>query len=350
MSDVRIRASILGASGYGGGELLRLLLGHPTVEIVQIASARHEGEPAWRLHPNLRGVTDLRFCAPDAIDSCDVLVSCLPHGMAMLQIDRIRGLAPRIIDLSADFRLKDPADYRRWYDIDHARPDLLSKSVYGLAELHREELRTADLIACGGCNATAVILALQPIFRAGLAKIDRTVVEVKVGTSEGGRAFSQGSHHPERSGSIRTYRPIGHRHVAEMCQELELPDNAQLHFTATALDMVRGIHCVAHVFCTREVSEREIWGLYRSAYGDEPFIRIVNDRRGIHRLPDPRRVTGTHFCDIGFTKDPNSSRLVVFSAIDNLVRGAAGQAVQALNLMHDFPETTGLEFPGLHPL
>lgn len=350
MPESMIRVSILGASGYAGGELLRLLLGHSGVEVVHVASNRHAGEAVPRVHPNLRGATELRFCPTEETGPCDVVFSCLPHGEAMRRIDALFDLAPRVIDLSADFRLNDPADYPRWYDREHPHPERLSQAVYGIAELHRSALREASLVACGGCNATATILALKPLFEADLAIPDRTVVEVKVGSSEGGRNASQGTHHPERSGSIRSYRPTGHRHVAEIHQELQVPDVARIHFTATALDMVRGIHCVAHVFLSEEVSEREIWQLYRRAYGDEQFVRIVNERRGIHRLPDPQRVTGTHFCDIGFARDPDSSRVVVYSAIDNLVRGAAGQAIHALNLMHDLPESTGLEFQGLHPL
>ena len=347
----RIVVSILGASGYAGGELLRLLLGHPNVVVQQAASASFAGEPVGRVHPNLRGgVTDLRFCNPDDLEPCDVLVSCLHHGRAMNRIDSLFELAPRVIDLSSDFRLRNPEDYETWYDMTHTQTERLGEAVYGIAELHREELRSATLVACAGCNATATILALAPLFAERLVAPSQTVVEVKVGSSEAGRRPSDASHHPERAGAIRTYQPTGHRHLAEIYQELGLSNGARIHFTATALDMVRGIHCVAHVFLRQDLDERAIWKIYRSAYGDEPFVRIINERRGHHRLPDPRRVTGTHFCDVGFAKDPRSNRLVVLSAIDNLVRGAAGQAVHALNLMHDLPETTGLGFPGLHPL
>jgi len=342
--------SILGGAGYAGGELLRLLLGHPEVHVRQVASASHAGQPVGRIHPNLRGITELSFCNHEQIEACEVLFTCLGHGQTMSRIDELQRIAPRIVDLSADFRLRNPADYGRWYDTVHPCPERLAGAVYGLAELHREGLRSASLVACAGCNATATILALAPLYRAGVVAPGRTVVEVKVGSSEGGRQPSQASHHPERAGAIRCYRPTTHRHVAEIRQELELAEDDRIHFTATALDMVRGIHCVAHVFTTREVDDRELWRIYRAAYGGEPFIRLINERRGIHRLPDPRRVTGTHFCDIGFVNDPDGGRVVVLSAIDNLVRGAAGQAVHAFNLMHDLPEETGLGFPGLHPL
>jgi len=344
-----VKVSIVGGSGYAGGELLRLLLFHPEVEIAQVTSESHTTEPVFRLHPNLRGVTNLKFASSADLEPCDTLFLCLPHGEAMERIAEFRGLAGRVVDLSADFRLRDPASYDRWYGAPHPAPEILDEAVYGLPELHRDELRGATLVACGGCNATAVILALAPLYRRGVVDESRTVVEVKAGTSQAGNRAGPASHHPERSGSIRCYRPTGHRHVAEIIQELGLGSDGRVHFTATAVDMVRGIHCVAHTFCPNGLDEKEVWRIYREAYGDEPFVRLVKDRRGIHRLPDPRIVTGTNYCDIGFEKDQTSDRLVVFSAIDNLVRGAAGQAVQAFNLMHGIDETTGLEFPGLHP-
>jgi N-acetyl-gamma-glutamyl-phosphate/LysW-gamma-L-alpha-aminoadipyl-6-phosphate reductase len=343
-----VSAAIVGGSGYVGGELLRLLLFHPEVELRQLSSESHSGEPVSRLHPNLRGVTRLKFSPFDELEPCDVLFSCLPHGQAMTRIDELRALAPRIVDLSSDFRLRDPAAYQRWYGLSHPFPERLDEAVYGLAELHRDRLRDADLVACAGCNATAVILALAPLYRREAIDPARTVVEVKAGTSQAGGNSGPGSHHPERSGSIRSYRPTGHRHIAEIAQELGL-NGSDFHFSATSIDMVRGIHCTAHTFLTDRLDERAVWRIYREAYGDEPFIRLVKDRRGVHRYPDPRIVAGTNYCDLGFEKDPSSNRLVVFSAIDNLVRGAAGQAVQAFNLMFGLDETLGLEFPGIHP-
>jgi N-acetyl-gamma-glutamyl-phosphate/LysW-gamma-L-alpha-aminoadipyl-6-phosphate reductase len=344
-----VSVAIVGGSGYVGGELLRLLLFHPAVELRQLSSESHAGEPIFRLHPNLRGASTLRFVPFGELDPCDVLFSCLPHGQAMARIDELRALAPRLIDLSSDFRLRDPGAYERWYGVSHPAPERLAKAVYGLAELHRDQLRDAELVACGGCNATAVILALAPLYRRAAVDPARTVVEVKAGTSQAGTSSDPGSHHPERSGSIRSYRPTGHRHIAEIAQELGLNGSDGFHFSATSIDMVRGIHCTAHTFLAEGLDERAVWRIFREAYGDEPFIRLVKDRRGVHRYPDPRIVAGTNYCDLGFEKDLSSDRLVVFSAIDNLVRGAAGQALQAFNLMHGFDETTGLEFPGLHP-
>lgn len=346
----KIRVSIVGASGYTGGELLRLLLGHPEVEILQVTSENHAGRPVTLCMPNLRKRTALVFCPSADVKPCDLLFLCLPHGEAMNQIGRFLALAPRIIDLSADFRLKNAAAYRTWYHQDHPRPDLLHEFVYGIPELHREEIRTARLVSSAGCNATAVILALHPWFAQGLVDPERTVVEAKVGSSESGSHASESSHHPERSHCVRSYKPSGHRHVAEMVQELGRGADLKIHFSATAIELVRGILVTAHLFPKKTLEEKDIWKLYRQAYGSEPFIRIVKDREGIHRMPEPKLLSGTNYCDIGFERDPYSDRVVVIGAIDNLMKGAAGQAVQAFNLMHGLPETTGLEFAGLHPI
>ena len=340
-----IRVSIAGASGYTGGELLRLLLFHPHVEVHQVTSQRLAGKFVHNAHPNLRAATKLKFSSASELEPCDVLFLCLPHGQSMARIDEFRALAPRIIDLSADFRLRDPAGYVRWYGRVHPRPDLLDAFAYGVPELHRDALPDAALVACAGCNATATILALRPFCRRGL--VESAVVEVKAGSSEGGNASSDASHHPERSGAVRSYKPSGHRHVAEMIQEL---GTELIHFSATSIEMVRGILATCHVFLNHDVSEKDVWKILREDYAAEPFVRIVKERSGIHRYPEPKLVTGTNYCDIGFERDPDSNRLVVISAIDNLMKGAAGQAVQAFNVMHRFDETTGLEFPGLHPI
>ena len=337
--------SIVGGSGYTGGELLRLALFHPQCAIQQITSERFAGKFVYNAHPNLRNATRLKFCTVSELEPCDVLFLCLPHGESMGRIDEFRRLAPKLIDLSADFRLKSTSLYSSYYGREHLRSELLESFVYGLPELHRDAIKTADLVACPGCNATATILALSPLHGRGL--IDSAVVEVKAGSSEGGNAASDASHHPERSGAVRSYKPTGHRHLAEMKQELP---GAPIHFSATSIEMVRGILATCHVFLGTEVDEKDVWKIYREAYGNEPFIRIVKERTGIHRYPEPKLLAGTNYCDIGFERDADSNRLVIISAIDNLMKGAAGQAIQNLNLMLGIPETTGLEFPGLHPI
>ena len=196
-----------------------------------------------------------------------------------------------------------------------------------------------------GCNATATNLALWPLARAGL--IERAVIEVKVGSSEGGNSFSLASHHPERVGVVRSFAPTGHRHQAEMKQEL---GEFELHFSATAVELVRGVLCTAHVFTKEKLTDKDLWKLYRGAYKNERFIRIVKDRQGVYRYPEPKILAGTNFCDVGFEADSRANRVVAISAIDNLMKGAAGTAVQAMNVMYGWPEDAGLGFVGLHPV
>ena len=338
-----IRVAIAGGSGYAGGELLRLLTAHPDADVVQITSERLAGKLAHRAHPNLRGNTRLRFRTLGELNECDVLFSCLPHGESARRIDDFRRIAPRVIDLGADFRLGDATEYERFYGSPHPRPDLLGRFVYGIAELNRDALAHADLVACAGCNATAAILALRPLYLEGVA--DSAVVEVKVGSSEAGNRPTPGSHHPERSGAMRSYKPTGHRHLAEIRAAL----GGDVHFSATAVEMVRGVLATCHAFVNRDLDDKALWRIYRKAYASEPFVRIVKERAGIHRYPDPSLLAGSNYCDVGFERDPLAGRVVVVSAIDNLMKGAAGQAVQAFNVMHGLPETRGLEFPGLHP-
>ncbi len=344
-----IRAAIVGASGYAGGELLRLLLAHPKVEMMQITSETYAGQYAHFVHPNLRGHTNLRFTRLTDLAPCDLLFLALPHGHAMERIEEFATLAERIVDLSADFRLRNPADYPRWYGHEHQAPDWLVRFVYGVPELHREELIGARYASGTGCNAIVTLLALWPLYRRGLVR--ESVVEVKVGSSEGGNKPTPASHHPERAGVVRSYMPVGHRHLAELIQELDLdPGQPCLHYSITSVGIVRGALATCHCLLHEEQEERKIWQLYREDYGEEPFVRLVRSRRGIHRYPEPKILTASNYCDIGFVCDTNQRRLVVIAAIDNLMKGAAGSAVQTMNVMYGFPETLGLEFPGLHPI
>lgn len=341
-----IRVSIVGASGYIGGDLARLVLGHPELTLVQVTSERLQKKPLSSTHPNLRGTTMLKYSSIEDLEKVDVLFVALPHGMTMNRIAEFSEYADVVIDLSEDFRLSSEELYNAWHDEPHANTEWMSKFVYGLPELHREELRTANFIAMPGCNPTATVLALKPLYKRNLVERDRTVVEAKISSAAAGNKPSLGSHHPERSGAVRSYRPTQHRHISEMLQELETD---VVHFSATSIEMVRGILATAHVFLKQDLNEKDIWKIYREDYGQEPFVRIVKDRAGIYRYPEPKIVEGTNFCDIGFERDPNSNRLVVMSAIDNLTRGSAGQAIQALNIRFGLDETLGLTFTGLHP-
>lgn len=356
MAD-RVRASIVGASGYTGGELLRLLRSHPRVDVAQVTSERLDGQFVHFTHPNLRpaarsGHGPLKFSAAATLEPCDLLFLCLPHGGAMGRIDHFAGLAPRIVDLSADFRLREASDYDRWYGKPHASPAWLDRFVYGLPELHRDAIAQASHVSGVGCNATATTLAIWPIAKAGLLDAARGVIcEVKVGSSEGGAASSEATHHPERAGVMRSFAPTGHRHTAEVRQALALAGVAtEVHLSATAVDNVRGVLATAHVFVHDGVAERDLWKAYRDAYGGEPFVRIVKERAGLYRYPEPKILAGSNHADVGFELDTTTRRVVALCAIDNLMKGAAGTALQCANLMHGWEETAGLEFPGLHPV
>lgn len=342
-----LRVAIVGASGYAGGEFLRLALGHPHLRVTQATSERHAGSPISLVHPNLRGFTSLRFTPIEELDEADLLVLALPHGETAARFDEFATLAPRIIDLSAEFRLRSPEAYLRHYGGAHPRPELLGEFVYGNPELHRERLVGATRIAGAGCLATATILALHPLLAAGLAVRGDIIAEGKIGSSAAGNKPGPASHHAERSGVVRTYAPTGHRHEAEITQEL--PGDARVHLTATAVERVRGILVSAHLFLPDGTSSRDVLGAFRDAYDDEPFVRLVLARKGIHRVPDPKILDGTNFCDVGFAVDNETGRVVVMSALDNLVKGTAGHALQSLNIALGWEERLGLEFSGIHP-
>jgi N-acetyl-gamma-glutamyl-phosphate/LysW-gamma-L-alpha-aminoadipyl-6-phosphate reductase len=346
------RVSVVGGSGYAGGELVRLLIDHPGAELVQVTSERNAGKFVRLLHPNLRKRTDLKFTSIEALQEVDVLFIALPHGVAMGKMTELRRKAPIIIDLSADFRLRNAADYRKWYGHDHELPEMLGEFVYGIPELHRDDLREADLISSAGCMSTTAILGLWPLYKAGVADLNRPVItEAKTGSSGSGGAPGLGSHHPERAGVMRSFKPTGHRHSAEIIQELTFDGRSpEVAFSATSYDAVRGILATSHVYLTEPLTDKDLWKIYRAAYNNEPFIRIVKESGGVHRYPEPKILSGSNYCDVGWERDPNSNRVVVLSALDNLMKGAAGQAVQAFNIRGGFCETLGLEFAGLHPI
>jgi len=344
--------AIVGGSGYAGGEAVRLLLDHPHANVKQVTSERFAGKFVRTVHPNLRKRTDLKFTSIAGLGKVDVLFIALPHGVAMGKMVSLREKADIIIDLSADFRLNDPAGYPMWYDHEHELPDMLGEFVYGIPELHREEIRGSNYISSAGCMATSSILGLYPLFRAGVVDTTiPTVIECKTGSSGSGGAPGLGSHHPERSGAMRSFKPTGHRHTAEIIQECTFGGvTPNISFSATAIEAVRGILATSHVFLKEALSEKEIWAIYRTAYKDEPFMRIVKENSGVHRYPEPKLLSGSNYCDVGFERDPFSNRVVVMAALDNLMKGAAGQAVQAFNIRGGFAEDCGLEFAGLHPI
>ncbi|MDR0493712.1 MAG: N-acetyl-gamma-glutamyl-phosphate reductase [Nitrososphaerota archaeon] len=349
-----MKIGIIGGSGYVGSELLRLLLMHPEVEVTMVTSRQNAGEFIFNMHPNLRGLTQLKFVPQDLSElqkNCDLIFTATPHGGSQTLVPPLLEAGLKVIDMSADFRLKNPADYETYYGWKHVQPEMLKQAVYGLPELHRDEIKSAQLIACPGCEATAAILGLAPLVRAGLVDPDKIVVDLKVGSSGGGSKPSVASHHPERSNGVRPYKVVGHRHIAEVEQELALLGGpVKVSFTPHAVNMVRGILATIHTFPKQPLTSKDLWRALRGMYGDEPFIRLVKYLKGPYQLPDPKIVVGTNFCDVGFEIDEHAGRLIMFSALDNMVKGAAGQGVQCLNILMGIDETTSLKSTGFHPI
>lgn len=337
-----IRAAVVGAAGYIGGELLRLLDGHPRVEVAQATSDRYRGRRVDTVHPNLRGRTDLLFSGRDEVAGCDVLLLAVPHRTSMVLLPTLSDRAGLVIDLSADFRLHDTATFRRYYGVEHAQPGLLPSFVPGIPELHRSALPGADRIAVPGCMATAGILALTPL--AGLIE-PAVQVDARTGSSGSGAGTTAADSHPERTGAMRVFAPVGHRHEAEIAQATGL----SVRMTATGVQAVRGAQVVCHATAREPLTEREIRRAFRERYAGEPFVRVVAHRQGAFRFPDPKLLTGSNYCDVGFAVGADGVRVTAMAALDNLVKGGAGAAVQCLNLRQGWPETLGLEFTGLHP-
>jgi LysW-gamma-L-alpha-aminoadipyl-6-phosphate/LysW-L-glutamyl-5-phosphate reductase len=350
-----MRIGIIGGSGYVGSELLRLLLMHPQVEVTMVTSRQSAGEFIFNVHPNLRGLTQLKFVPQDMAElqkNCDLIFTATPHGGSVNLVPKLLETGLKVIDMSADHRLKNPADYETYYGWKHAHPEMLKDAAYGLPELHREEIKKANIIACPGCEATAAILGLAPIVKAGLVDKDKIVVDLKVGSSGGGSKPSPASHHPERSSGVRPYKVVGHRHIAEVEQELNVLSNEPLKisFTPHAVNMVRGILATIHTFPKQKLENKDLWRAFRGMYANEPFIRLVKYQKGPYQLPDPKVTMGTNFCDLGFEIDEHANRLLLFSALDNMCKGASGQGVQCLNILMGIDETTGLKSTGFHPM
>jgi len=349
MSTLKI--SIIGGSGYSGGELLRILLQHPQVQVHQVTSNRYAGLPVTQVHPNLRSITSLKFSKLEDLESCDFLFTSLPNGESMNHMSAWMTIAEKIIDLGADFRLESPDSWEQWYGTKHSLPDSISQFTYGVPELFREQVRSARYVSGPGCEAIVSILSLFPFIKHGIIKKDRVIIDAKMGSSQAGNKPSPASHHAERAGVTRSYKPTGHRHTAEIEQALSnFSPGTQVDISATAIEMVRGILVTIHTYLDGVLEEKDIWKILRQEYSQEPFIRIVKEKRGLYRFPEPKILQGTNTCEIGFEKDVRSNRLVILGAVDNLVKGTAGNATQCMNLICGFPETQGLEFPGLHPV
>src|SRR5712664_2928309 len=341
----KLRIAIFGGSGYGGSELLRILLLHPNVEIRFVTANEHAGKAVGEVHRNLAGLTELRFTkAPDDLEGLsdlDFAFFALPHGQAMELAPRLPP-SVKVIDLSGDFRLNDAQVFARHYGREHAAMDAQAQFVYGLTETNREVIKTARRIANPGCFATATLLGLAPLVAANL--IDgRVIVDAKTGSSGSGNKPAANTHHPQRSNSFYAYKPFTHQHVPEIEQELaNIGDwTSELVFMTHSLPVSRGIFASMYVETKRELTENELQAIFGEFYRDSFFVRLVKGS------PDINWVKTTNFCDLGFAL--RGRQLVVFSAIDNLVKGAAGQAVQNMNLMFGLDEKAGLMLLGSNP-
>ncbi len=335
-----IRAGIVGGSGYTGVELLRLLAGHPDVEIVAITSRAEAGQAVADLFPSLRGWLALRFTGPDpaALARCDVVLFATPHGVAMGMAPQLLSSGVRVIDLGPDFRLRDPAEWMDWYGLEHSCPELLVEAVYGLPEIKREAIRGARLVAVPGCYPTAVQLGFLPLLETGVVDVMHLVADAKSGVSGAGRKATMSALFAEASDSLKAYAVAGHRHLPEIRQGLQgiVGGSVGLTFVPHLAPMIRGIH--ATLYAKLRNYDVDLQRLYEQRFAAEPFVDVLPP--GSH--PDTRSVRGANVCRIAVHRPQAGDMVVVLSVIDNLVKGAAGQAVQAMNIMFGLKETTGL--------
>ena len=343
-----IRAGIVGGTGYTGVELLRILALHAEVEVAVVTSRADAGLRVDALYPSLRGYIDAVFSAPtiETLDQCDVVFFATPNGTAMLMAEVLLARGIKVIDLSADFRLKDAQEWSRWYGMEHACPDLISEAVYGLPEVNREAIKSAQLIACPGCYPTAVQLGFLPLLENGLINVDHLIADVKSGVSGAGRKAELATLMSETGESFKAYAVNGHRHLPEIAQGLALAAKQPvgLTFVPHLTPMIRGIHATLYGQLSGAKPD-DIQALYEQRYINEAFVDVLP--QGSH--PDTRNVRGSNQCQISIHQPQGGKTLVVLSVIDNLVKGAAGQAVQNMNLMFGLKEDAGLKVIALYP-
>jgi N-acetyl-gamma-glutamyl-phosphate reductase len=353
------RVAVAGASGYTGAELVRLLAQHPRVTLTAVTSEKSAGASVASVFPHLGNVVRLTFeaLAPEVLSQrADVVFLALPHTKSMGAVGACLPAGVKVIDLSADFRLKDPGTFEHWYQTAHSHPDLLRQAVYGLPELHRTEIAQANLVASPGCYPTAAILQLAPLIAHWLVLPDSIVIDAKSGISGAGRSPALPYHFPEAHESLEPYKIGLHRHIPEIEQELNsvhgrglsdrpnLPGSVTVAFTPHLVPMNRGILSTAYCRLRTPQDLISLRTLYRDFYKNEPFVRMLDDV-----MPNPRHVRGSNFCDLAVHQDKRAGWVVTVAALDNLVKGAAGQAIQAMNLMLGYPEDTGLNAPGAYP-
>ncbi len=344
--DNRIKCGIVGATGYSGIELLRLLVDHPQAEITVVTSRSESGKAVADLYPNLRGHLELKFQAPDQADlaGCDVVFYATPNGTAMQTVPELLASDVRVIDLAADFRIQDIQEWEKWYGMSHACPELVPEAVYGLPELNREAIRSARLVANPGCYVTSVTLGLMPLLHAKAIDLDSIIADAKSGVSGAGRGAAVGSLFAEVGDNFKAYGVPGHRHLPEISQNLSIIAErpVSLTFVPHLLPLIRGIHATLYAKMTRQL---DLQDLYENTFAEETFVDVMP--AGTH--PETRTCKGTNMCRVAVHQPQEKDTVVVLSVIDNLVKGAAGQAVQNMNLMFGFAEHSGLQQTALLP-
>lgn len=345
---VTVKVSIIGASGYGGGELARLLAGHPEAELIHLTAETHQGEAMTALYPNLTAFTDAVTQRPDleAIgNDSDIVFVALPAGKSMGIVPRLVPAA-RVIDLGPDFRLKDPHVFAHWYKMPHTAVELLEGAAYGLTEFQRGEIRRATVVANPGCYPSAALLAMVPLLQSGKVDPTRVIVDAKSGVSGAGRSLSLGTHFAEVNENVKVYNVATHRHTPEMEQTLGqlLGREVPVTFTPHLIPMTRGILATVYMPLASSLTAEEATAILQEAYAGEPFVRVL-----ANGLPQTKATSGSNFCDVAARVDPHTKMVIAMAALDNLVKGASGQAIQNMNVMLGLPEDLGLWSPGLYP-
>jgi N-acetyl-gamma-glutamyl-phosphate reductase len=341
--------AIVGASGYTGAELARILCNHPHVTLTAVTSRQYEGKTMGQVFPNLAKKVDLvceNLLAEELVSRADVFFTAVPHKTAMDIVPKLLSAGKKVIDLSADFRIRDVAVYEEWYQ-KHTAPEFLGEAVYGLPELYRKEIAASRLVANPGCYPTSIILALAPLLKAGVIDVKSIIADSKSGTSGAGRSAQVGTLYCEVADGFRPYKVANHRHTPEIEQEINRLGNCRvnINFTPHLLPISRGILSTVYAKLNGKVTTETIRGFYDDMYAGEYFVRILADGT----FPATQFVRGSNYCDIAFKVDPRTGRIIVMSAIDNIVKGASGQAVQNMNLICGFPETAGLEGAAFFP-
>ena len=348
MTDKLIKVGVVGGTGYTGVELLRLLAIHPNVGLTAVTSRSEAGTPVADLFPSLRGYLEVNFSTPEesGLADCDLVFFATPNGVAMKSVPELVNHGVRVIDLAADFRLKDQQEWEHWYQLDHACPEYLEQAVYGLPEVNREAIKTASLVANPGCYPTSVQLGLLPLLEANCIQADGIIADCKSGVSGAGRKANLGTSLCEVSESVKAYAVPGHRHLPEIKQGLKAIHGAEVGmvFVPHLMPMIRGIHATVYAKLNRK-NNNDLQQLFEKRYKNETFVDILP--AGSH--PDTRSVKGANFCRIAIHQPQQGDTVVILSVIDNLVKGAAGQAVQNMNIMFGLSESTGLNNPALVP-